>query len=101
MKPVFLILIVSMLLSSCTEQKQEQSQITNEYAIELPNFNTAPWSTISKIDYIGDVKIEAMKKEFENGQFKNGKDFEERMDGKLSDDMIGEIGERFKFEVVE
>ena len=101
MKQIIILIVFSILLSSCTEQKQEQSQVTNKYIMEQPNFNTVPWSTVALIDFIGDVKIKAMADELDKGQFKDGKDFEKRMDGKLSPDMIGKIGERFKFEVVE
>jgi len=100
MKKIIICFIIILSMTGC-EQSQEQSQIENIYYVERPNFNSVPWSTIDLVDGIGEVKIERIKKEFEKGKFKDGKDFEERAKGILSPEMIGLIGQRYDFEVVE
>ncbi len=84
------ILITSFLfLLSCTKE-------TTIY-IEKANFNNLTKLQIDQIDGIGEVKIIKIMNEFENGGFESREDFEERMKGKLSPEMILKIGDKYNF----
>ena len=99
MKKIFICFAIVLSLTSC-QQTQSQSQSVQNYYMERANFNTLPWATIDKIPGMGDTKLKQLKNEFKNGYFTNGKDFEKRMKGILSDEMIGKIGEKYDFEEV-
>lgn len=100
MKKVLLCFVL-LFAFGCVQQSQEQKQTINYKIMERANFNTVPWATIDLIEGIGEKKLSVIKKEFDKGQFKSGKDFEERMTGILAPSMIGNIGDKYDFEVVE
>lgn len=82
-------LILFLFLISCTKE-------TTIY-IQKANFNTLTELEIDRIDAIGDKKIEIIMKEMQKGKFKNKKDFQTRMKGKLSPKMILKISNGFIF----
>jgi len=84
-----LIISILLLFLSCTKE-------TTIY-IEKANFNNLSELQINDIDAVGKVKIIKIMKEMEKGEFKSKKDFEDRMKGKLSPDMIFKIGESYEF----
>jgi hypothetical protein len=82
---VFLLLF----LLSCTKE-------TTIY-IDNVNFNDLTKVEIDKIDAVGAAKIEIIMDEMRKGEFKGKKDFERRMEGKLSPKMILRIIENHEF----
>ena len=88
MKKLVIISILFLFLS-CTKE-------TTMY-IQNVNFNTFTKVEIDKIDAIGKVKIIEIMNEMEKGEFKGKKDFEKRMEGKLSPKMILKIIENYNF----
>ena len=85
------LVILSLLLFilSCTKE-------TTIY-IETANFNNLSEIEIDQIRGVGEIKIEKIMNELEKGKFKGKKDFEERMKGVLSDEMILKIGNGYNF----
>lgn len=88
MKKIVIISILFLFLS-CTKE-------TTIY-IQNANFNTLTKVEIDKIDAIGEVKIIEIMNEMKKGEFKGKKDFEKRMEGKLSPNMILKIIENYDF----
>ena len=99
MKKIFISFLIILSLSGC-EQTQEQTQVSNNYYTERPNFNSVPWASIDLIRGIGESKINKIKAEFKKGEFRSGKDFERRMEKILSPEIIGKIGDKYNFEEV-
>ena len=85
----YIILSMILLLISCTKE-------TTIY-IEAANFNNLSEIELDKIRGVGEIKIEKIMNELEKGKFKGKKDFEDRMKGVLSDEMILKIGNGYKF----
>lgn len=87
----FILIPLFLFLFSCTRE-------TTIY-IQNANFNNLTELEIDKIDGVGEKKIEILINEMNNGKFKSKNDFQKRMKGKLSPNMILKISDEYNFAI--